>query len=91
MSRTNRPLNRDDVARVAVHQAMSRSIFRVMRIAPLRPVDRVVAGYATLAFALAAAEALVTREWLVAAASVLLSAFGVMLLRHDHRRSRTDD
>jgi hypothetical protein len=70
---------------------MSRSILCVPRIAPLRPIDRVVAGYATLAFALAAAEAAAMREWLIAAASVAASVAGVALLSHDHRRSRRRD
>jgi hypothetical protein len=63
----------------------------LMRIPPLRPFDRVVAGYATLAFALAAGESFVVRDWLIAAAGVLLSAAGLVLLAHDHRRWRRGD
>jgi hypothetical protein len=70
---------------------MSRSTFRARPIAPLRPFDRVVAGYATLAFGLAAAEGIAMRKWLISATSVLLSAAGVALLMYDHRRWRRRD
>ena len=61
-----------------------------MRLAPLRPFDRVVAGYATLAFALAAGESIAMHEWLIALFGIALSAAGVALLLHDHRRWRSE-
>ena len=59
-----------------------------MRLQPLRPVDRVVAGYATLAFALGAGESAAMREWSFVLLGVILTAAGVALLVHDHRRWR---
>lgn len=59
-----------------------------MRLEPLRPFDRVVAGYATLAFALGAGESAVLREWRFAMLGATLAALGVALLGHDHRRWR---
>ena len=61
-----------------------------MRIAPLRPFDRVVAGYATLAFAIAAGESIAMREWVIALFGIALSAAGIALLLHDHRRWRAE-
>lgn len=61
-----------------------------MRLAPLRPFDRVVAGYATLAFALAAGESIVMHEWMIALFGSALSAAGIALLFHDHRRWRSE-
>ena len=59
-----------------------------MRLQPLRPFDRVVAGYATLAFALGAGESAALRDWSFALLGVILTAAGVALLVHDHRRWR---
>jgi hypothetical protein len=61
-----------------------------MRLAPLRPFDRVVAGYATLAFALAAGESIAMHEWLIALFGIALSAAGIALLFNDHRRWRSE-
>ena len=61
-----------------------------MRLQPLRPFDRVVAGYATLAFALGAGESAAMRDWSFALLGVILTAAGVALLMHDHRRWRAE-
>jgi hypothetical protein len=60
-----------------------------MRLPPLRPFDRVVGGYATLAFALAAGESIAMHEWAIALCVTMLSAMGIALLLHDHRRWRS--
>lgn len=59
-----------------------------VRIAPLRPFDRVVAGYATLAFAFGAAESAIMREWSFALLGGIMTVAGVALLLHDHLRWR---
>ena len=61
-----------------------------IRLAPLRPFDRIVAGYATLAFAVGAGESAVMREWSVTLVGVAMAALGVALLLHDHRRWRAE-
>lgn len=58
------------------------------QLAPLRPFDRVVAGYATLAFALGAGESVLVREWSFALLGGIMAASGIALLLHDHRRWR---
>jgi hypothetical protein len=60
-----------------------------MEIAPLRPFDRIVAGYVTLAFALALGESVVLHEWVLVLITALFSAAGAALLLHDHRRWRS--
>jgi len=60
-----------------------------MRLAPLRPFDRIVAGYATLAFALGAARSATMHEWGFVLLGVVFMAAGFALLLHDHRRWRT--
>jgi hypothetical protein len=59
-----------------------------MRLEPLRPFDRVVAGYATLAFALGAGESAAMHEWRFALLGAIPTAAGVALLLYDHRRWR---
>ncbi len=59
-----------------------------VRISPLRPFDRVVAGYATLAFAFGAAESAIMGEWSFALLGGIMTVAGVALLLHDHRRWR---
>lgn len=59
-----------------------------MRLEPLRPFDRVVAGYATLAFALGSGESAVRREWSFALLGAILAVAGVALIGYDHRRWR---
>lgn len=59
-----------------------------MRLEPLRPIDRVVAGYATLAFALGAGESVAMRELGFALLGAIPAAAGVALLLYDHRRWR---
>jgi hypothetical protein len=86
---TNATANRDGGARFAVLLAMLTLAF-LRRLAPLRPVDRVVAGYATSAFALVAGDRLMLREWTIGALGVVMSAAGVVLLVHDHRRWRAE-
>ena len=61
-----------------------------MRLELLRPFERVVAGYATLAFALGAGESAVMREWSFALLGAVLATAGVALLLHDHRRWRAE-
>lgn len=61
-----------------------------IRLAPLRPFDRIVAGYATLAFAVGAGESAVMREWSIALVGVAMALLGVALLLHDHRRWRAE-
>ncbi len=60
------------------------------RLAALRPFDRIVAGYATLAFAIGAGESAVMREWSFAVLGGIMTAFGLALLLHDHRRWRAE-
>ena len=59
-----------------------------MRLAPLRSFDRVVAGYATIAFAIGAARSVVTHEWMFVVLGATMSGTGVVLLVHDHHRWR---
>lgn len=61
-----------------------------MPLAPLRPFDRIVAGYATLAFAMGAAESVSVREWIFASLGTVMAALGIALLVHDHLRWRTE-
>lgn len=61
-----------------------------LQLAPLRPFDRVVAGYATLAFALGAGESALVGEWSFALLGGIMAASGVALLLHDHRRWRAE-
>jgi len=60
-----------------------------MEIAPLRPFDRIVAGYVTLAFALALGESVVLHEWVLVLITALFSAAGAALIVYDHRRWRS--
>ena len=59
-----------------------------MQLVPLRPFDRVVAGYATFAFALGAGESAAVHEWSFALLGAMLAAAGAGLLLIDHRRWR---
>jgi hypothetical protein len=59
-----------------------------MRFEPLRSFERVIAGYATLAFALGAGESAVMHEWSYALLGVIFAAAGVALLLYDHRQWR---
>lgn len=61
-----------------------------IRLAPLRSFDRIVAGYATLAFAVGAGESAVMREWSITLIGVAMALLGVALLVHDHRRWRAE-
>ena len=61
-----------------------------MPLAPLRPFDRIVAGYATLAFAMGAAESVTVRDWIFASLGALMAGLGIALLVHDHLRWRTE-
>jgi hypothetical protein len=61
-----------------------------MQIAPLRPFDRIIAAYATLAFALAAGESIALHEWVLVLLAGAFCAAGVALLLHDHRRWRSE-
>lgn len=56
----------------------------------LRPFDRVVAGYATSAFAIGGGHSVMTREWHFALLGFTLTAAGVALLLTDHRRWRIE-
>lgn len=68
---------------------MSRTVSATWRrVAPLRPFDRIVAGYATSAFALGGGHSLLTREWHFALLGFGFTAAGVALLVADHRRWR---
>ncbi len=58
------------------------------RIIPLRSFDRIVAGYATSAFALGGAHSIATREWHFALLGFSFTAAGVALLLADHHRWR---
>ena len=58
------------------------------RIIRLRPFDRIVAGYATSAFALGGGHSVLTREWHFALLGFSFTAAGVALLLADHRRWR---
>ncbi|MEO7714321.1 MAG: hypothetical protein ABIV10_15520 [Gemmatimonadaceae bacterium] len=58
------------------------------RMVPLRPFDRIVAGYATSAFALGGGHSILTREWHFALLGFSCTAAGVALLLADHRRWR---
>jgi hypothetical protein len=59
------------------------------RLQPLRPFDRVVAGYATLAFALGGGKSATAHEWGFALLGTVMAGAGVALLLLDHRRWRT--
>jgi hypothetical protein len=61
-----------------------------MHIAPLRPFDRVVAAYATLAFALAVGESVALHEWVLVLVAGAFCTAGVALLVHDHRRWQSE-
>lgn len=61
-----------------------------MPLAPLRPFDRIVAGYATVAFAMGAAESVTVREWIFASLGTVMAALGLALLVHDHLRWRIE-
>ena len=61
-----------------------------LRLRPLRPFDRVVAGYATLAFALGGGRSAALRDWRFALLGAVMSVAGVALLLHDHRRWRAE-
>lgn len=61
-----------------------------MRLETLRPFERVLAGYATLAFALGAGQSAAMREWSFALLGSILSGAGIVLLVNDHRRWRAE-
>jgi hypothetical protein len=59
-----------------------------LRLPPLRAPERVLAGYATVAFGIGAAGSVMHREWTFAAIGTIMAAAGVALLLHDHRQWR---
>lgn len=59
-----------------------------MPLAPLRSADRVVAGYATIAFGIGGIGGAIQRQWIFAVTGAIMAGAGFALLLHDHRRWR---